>query len=87
MEKYRQSTTFPDEVFIEVHVEEFKGVRLKLRYRMERADQKTVCEAWSEHCFLDREGKLIRLDKRSPEFDQVLRDLVKQEQDDHAAEE
>ncbi len=87
MEKYRQSTTFPDEVFIEVHVEEFKGVRLKLRYRMERAGQKTVCEAWSEHCFLDREGKLIRLDKRYPEFDQVLRDLVKQEQDGHAAEE
>ena len=47
MEKYRQSTTFPDEVFIEVHVEEFKGVRMKLRYRMERAGQKTVCEAWS----------------------------------------
>ena len=30
--KYRQSTTFPDTIDIEVLVEEFKGVRLKLKY-------------------------------------------------------
>ena len=76
--KYRQSTTFPDEIFIEVYVEEFRGVRLKLKYLMEKADKKIVCEAWSEHCFLDTEGKLVRLDKRYPEFYQVLKDLVSQ---------
>ena len=79
--KYRQSTTFPEEVFIEVHVEEFRGVRLKLRYLMEKADGKIVCEAGSEHCFLDTEGKLVRLDKRFPEFYQLLRDLADQKQD------
>ena len=78
--KYRQSTTFPDVVFIKIYVEEFKGVRLKLRYLMEKADKQTVCEAWSEHCFLDTKGKLVRLDKRYPEFYQVLRDLAGQEQ-------
>ena len=78
--KYRQSTTFPEEVFIEVHVEEFRGVRLKLRYLMEKADGKIVCEAGSEHCFLDTEGKLVRLDKRFPEFYQLLRDLADQKQ-------
>lgn len=77
--KYKQSTTFPDEVYIEVNVEEFRGVRLRLRYLMEKADGKIVCEAESEHCFLDREGKLVRLDKRYPEFYQVLSDLADQE--------
>ncbi|MBO6164667.1 MAG: acyl-CoA thioesterase [Lachnospiraceae bacterium] len=74
--KYKQSTTFPDEVFIEVLVEEFRGVRLKLKYVMERADGKPVCEASSEHCFLDSNGRLVRLDRKYPEFDRILKDLA-----------
>ena len=77
--KYRQSTTFQDEVFIEVNVEELRGARLRLRYVMEKVDGKTVCEAGSEHCFLDTDGRLIRLDKRFPELYQLLRDLMNQE--------
>ena len=59
-------------------MEEFRGVRLRLRYLMEKADGKIVCEAESEHCFLDEEGKLVRLDKRYPEFYQVLSELANQ---------
>ena len=73
---YKRSTTFPDEVFIEVNVEEFRGVRLKLKYVMKNADGKTVCEAASEHCFLDKDGKLIRLEKKHPEFWKILCDLA-----------
>jgi len=78
--KYRQSTTFPDEVFIEVYVDELRGARLRLRYVMEKADGKIVCEAGSEHCFLDTDGKLVRLDKRFPELYKLLCDMTNHEQ-------
>ncbi len=77
--KYKQSTTFPDEVFINVRVELVNGVRLQLRYEMEKEDGKTVCQAKSEHCFMDTDGKLIRLNNRFPEFYQVLRELANEE--------
>ncbi len=73
--KYKRSTTFADEVYIEVFVEEFRGVRLKLRYVMTKEDGTVVCEAGSEHCFMDTEGKLVRLDRKYPEFYQLLCDL------------
>ena len=77
--KYKQSTTFPDEVFIKVHVEAVNGVRLQLRYVMEKEDGKTVCQAKSEHCFMDTDGKLIRLNNRFTEFYKVLRELANEE--------
>ncbi|MBP3902519.1 MAG: acyl-CoA thioesterase [Blautia sp.] len=73
--KYTRSTTFADEVYIEVFVEEFRGVRLKLRYVMTKNDGTIVCEARSEHCFLDTEGKIVRLERKYPEFYQLLCDL------------
>ena len=76
---YKFSTTFPDEIFIEVAVEEFRGVKLKLRYRMYNAEGKTVFEARSEHCFLDKEGKLIRLKNKHPEFCEVLMKLAEEQ--------
>ena len=75
---YRLSTTFPEEVLIDVTVEEFHGVRLKLGYVMKNTDGKTVCEARSEHCFLDSEGKLIRLEKKHPVFYRLLCDLAEE---------
>ena len=73
---YKQSTTFPDEVFIEVKVEEVRGARLRLMYIMENTEGKTVCEASSEHCFLDKEGHLIRLERKQPELYRLLCDLA-----------
>jgi hypothetical protein len=46
---------------------------------MEKEDGKTVCQAKAEHCFMDTEGKLIRLNNRFPEFYQVLRELASEE--------
>ena len=72
--RFKQTTTFPEEVSIEVSVTEFKGVRLKLRYVMKNAEGKTVCEAASEHCFI-RNGKIIRVDREYPEFFLALNSL------------
>ena len=73
--KFKISTTFPDILTITVSVVEFQGVTLKLKYEMKNADGKLACEAYSEHCFLNAEGKLLRLQKEHPAFYQVLLSL------------
>ncbi len=65
--KYIKSTTFGDEVAIDVRVEEFKGLKLKLVYKMTKEGE-TVFEGHSSHCFLNRTGKPIMLKKDYPEF-------------------
>ncbi len=77
--KYKTSTTYADIVTITVSAESFQGVTLRLRYKIEKADGKLACEAYSEHCFLNREGKLLRLQKEHPDFYQVLAALVTKE--------
>lgn len=73
--KFKCNTEFGDVISIEVQVDEFKGIRLKLRYVMKKGET-VVNEAYSEHCFLDSEGKIINIKKVKPEFYQVLADLV-----------
>lgn len=75
--KFRQSTTFSDVVSITVSVEEFKGVRLKLYYEMKNADGKVVFDGHSEHCFLDTKGMPMRMQKKYPEFVELLNQYIK----------
>jgi len=74
--KYKKTTTFADVIDICVSVEEFKGVKLKLKYEMKNKKKELVCEARSEHCFVDKDGKIIRLQKEYPEFCDVLKSMV-----------
>lgn len=73
--KYRCNTEFGDAISIEVGVEEFKGIRLKLRYVMKKGDI-VVNEATSEHCFLDTEGKIVNMKKVKPEFYETLVKMI-----------
>ena len=76
--EYKESTTFYDEISIEVSVKEFKGVRLVIQYEMK--NNKTgnlVLIGTSEHCFLDKDGKPIRLNKQFPQFNSKLKELAK----------
>lgn len=73
--KYRVSTFFDDVITISVWVEEFKGVKLKLRYEMKREDV-LVCEGHSEHCFLNAEGKIMNLKREKPAFYETLHNLA-----------
>ena len=70
---YKRPTTFGDTVSIEVSVESFTGARLTLAYKMTRQDGTVVCEAQSEHAFINREGRIVRLDKEQPEFCEKLK--------------
>lgn len=70
--KYIVSTTFADEVFITVTIQEFKGVKLILHYEMTNSEGKKVCEGDSTHCFVGKDGLPIRVSKEYPEFYNAL---------------
>ncbi|MCR5798269.1 MAG: acyl-CoA thioesterase [Eubacterium sp.] len=70
--KYKKPTTFADEVFIQVKVENCKGVKLKLLYEMTDAQGEICCIGHSEHCFVGSDGKFVRFDKEYPEFYEKL---------------
>lgn len=76
--KYMKTTTFMDKVNIEVIVSEFKGVKLKLKYIMKKEDGNIVCEAASEHCFLNEQGRPIKLNKDYPLFYAALMEQIKE---------
>lgn len=73
--KFRHTTTFPEIVHIEVSVAEIRGIRLKLKYVMKNEEGTVVCKASSEHCFIGREGKIIRVNEEYPEFYRLLTEL------------
>lgn len=67
--KYKHTTTFADEVQIEVCVKEFNGVRLALQYNMrKKGEEEIVFTGSSEHCFLDENFKPIRMKRNYPEI-------------------
>ena len=74
---YKNPTTFDDTVAITVSVEEFKGVKLILKYTMVNAsDGKTVALGRSKHCFTDAAGRPVALKKTTPELDKKFRELA-----------
>ena len=73
--KYKNPTTFSEEIYITVSVQEFKGIKLILHYEMKR-DATIVAEASSTHCFLDINGKPIRLDKQFKDFDLAIKNCL-----------
>lgn len=78
--RYQHPTTFDDTVRIRVGVEEFKGVKLIIRYRM--TNEKTgqvVLTGKTMHCFTTSEGRPLILKKQFPELDKTLRELAEEE--------
>ena len=74
--KYKLSTTFEEIIKIEINVAEYNGAKLTLKYIMTNPEGKTVCEAVSEHCFVNSSGKLIRMKKEYPDFHNLLTSLA-----------
>ena len=76
---YRAPTTFGDQVEIEASIREYRGVHLVMEYAMRRRrDGRLVLEGTSRHCFMDRNGSFLRLEKAFPELDRALRSMVKE---------
>ncbi|MBR6028834.1 MAG: acyl-CoA thioesterase [Clostridia bacterium] len=74
---YRRSTTFGDLVAVNVSVRSFNGVVMVIGYDMRRADTgETLCEAQSEHVFLNREGRFVRLKREWPAFCEAIERMM-----------
>ena len=70
--KYKVSAKFPEVISIAVSIEEFRGVKLKLKYEMKNGEDAIVCEGHSEHGFLNRDGKIISLKRECPEIYEAM---------------
>ena len=74
---YKMSTTFDDEVEINVEIEEFKGVKLVIKYTIIKSEtHELILVGKTKHCFLNKENKPIILKKVFPDFDEKLRELA-----------
>ena len=75
--QYRRSCTFGDEIEIAVSVRAFNGVVLAIAYDMRnRISGEQVFTATSEHVFLNREGRFIRMKRELPDFCEALEGLI-----------
>lgn len=73
---YKNSTTFDDTIEIKAEVEEFKGVKLIIKYTMFNLETgEIILIGKTKHCFLNNEHNPIILKKVFPELDKKLREL------------
>jgi len=75
--EYKETTTFNDEILIDVKVKEFKGVRLIIEYSMVNAKSNSlVFWGTSQHCFIGKNNMPVILKKDFPGVDAKLRELA-----------
>ena len=69
---YKKPSGFGDEIRVFVRAEPFTGAALTIGYEMRNQREELVCEARSEHVFLSREGRILRMKKVLPDFCEAL---------------
>ena len=69
--RFLRTTTFDDELEIEVYAKSMTSFKLKIGYTM-RCKGEVVFEGWSLHCFLDKDGRPLAIDERYPQFREQL---------------
>ena len=72
--EYKATSTFADEISIEITVKGVKSARLSFEYRMLNQDGTIVCTAVSEHSFMSKEGKFVNLKRDHPIFFDLLKE-------------
>lgn len=77
--EFKETIKFCDEIVIDTRVKAFKGVRLVIEYIMRNKESgNLVLKGVSEHCFIDINGKPIRISKTFPELDKKLKQLAEE---------
>lgn len=75
--EYKRTTTYDDEIKIEVSVEKYTGVKLFLKYIMTDVKTgETVVVGRSCNCFTGEGGRPIAIKKHFPEIDEALKKAV-----------
>ncbi len=71
---YRQTTTFPDTIEVNIKILKLSAFKLTFGYTMTH-DGKTVFTGKSSHCFLDKDSKPVMIEKAYPEMYKILQNL------------
>ena len=75
--QYKRPCTFGDVIEIHAIVKGFNGVVMTIGYDMHRqGSAETLCSGQSEHVFLNREGRFVRMKRDMPEFCQAIEALI-----------
>ncbi len=75
---YKLPSFFGDQISIRVSVESFNNVVLVFLYEMRNQKGEAVCEARSEHVFVNKEGRILRLNKDRPELYHAIEAAIRQ---------
>ena len=74
--KYKKPSTFGDKLDIDVCAKTYNTIILTLHYVMKK-DGVVIFEGDSEHCFLSKEGKMLKLgDNNLGDLHRLLKSLV-----------
>ncbi len=69
---YLKPCTFGDTVEITTGIRAFNGVVITMAYEM-RVGETLIFTGTSEHVFLDREGRFVRMKREMPDFCEAVR--------------
>ena len=76
--KYKYHVTIGDEIVIIPKIEEYNGVRMRIRYEViDKNTNKEILEAWTSHCFTNRDLKPVNLKKSNEEIYKVFEENYK----------
>lgn len=71
--RYKSMVHFDDTVLITIKIEKYSGVRLCLSYCVtDKESGELRLTGSSEHCFVDRSGRLVSLKKVYPDYDKAF---------------
>ncbi|WP_019773093.1 acyl-CoA thioesterase, partial [Streptococcus sobrinus] len=76
---YKATSTFADVIAIDISVSILKGAKLGFDYVMTNQDGQQVCQAHSEHSFLDKAGQFVALKKVYPDFYAKVQEMINQD--------
>ena len=75
--KYKHHVTSGDTIIIKPKITEFNGVRMTVSYEVtEQKTGKVVIEAWTKHCFTNRELRPINMKKKDETVNNIFEDLL-----------
>ena len=55
-----------------------KGIKIVLSYTMKNGND-IVCEAESTHCFMRKDGHVMRIEREMPEFSAFVSSVMRQD--------
>ena len=75
--KYKTMAKYCDTVVIRAEITRYTGVRFDIKYTIfDKETGQVRCTGTSEHCFINREGKVISMQRTNPEAHAKLDALV-----------